>query len=163
MKKAMVMAIAVLVAVFCCFAETHTITLVSRVEEQDARFVIVNRETGDSGSFVVYTTGEIAGHDVKTSFDIVQCTDCNVQNALSFTVSATELKAKVDNRSYSTNGVCIRMDGQSFGSTVSFTRITECAVKAGTTVASFSVIWPTDADLVDAVYEACVTLTATVL
>lgn len=163
MKKAMVMAVAVLVAAFCCFAETHTITIVSRVEKQEPRFIIVNPETGDAGASVVYTTGEISRRDVTTSFDIVQCTDCNGKNAVALTVSATELNARANNKVYSTDGVSIIMDGQSFGTTVSFTRITECAVKAGTTVASFSVIWPTDADLVDAVYEACVTLTATVL
>ena len=36
-------------------------------------------------------------------------------------------------------------------------------VAAGATVASFNVIWPTSAELVQAVYEARVTLTATAL
>lgn len=162
-KKAMLMAFMTLVAVLCCFAETHTITIVSRVEKQEPRFIIVNPETGDAGASVVYTTGEISRRDVTTSFDIVQCTDCNGKNAVALSVSATELTAKANHMVYSTDGVSIIMDGQSFGSTVSFTRITECAIPAGTTVASFEVIWPTGANLIDAVYEACVTLTTTVL
>ena len=101
MKKTMMIAVLILVAAACCFAETHTITLVSRVEKQDAQFVIVNRETGKSGASVVYTTGEIARHDVSTSFDIVQSTDCNGINAVSFTVSATELVARVNGKKYS--------------------------------------------------------------
>ena len=34
---------------------------------------------------------------------------------------------------------------------------------AGSVVDSFEVIWPTNSDLVDATYEACVVLTATSL
>ena len=163
MKKTMMIAVLILVAAACCFAETHTITLVSRVEKQDAQFVIVNRETGASGASVVYTTGEIARHDVCTSFDVIQSTDCNGRNTINFTVSATELSANVNGRVYSTKGVSILMDGQSYGNTVSFERITDCAIAAGAAVASFEVIWPTSANLVDAVYEAVVTLTATAL
>ena len=163
MKKTMMIAVLILVAAAACYAETHTITLVSRVEKQDAQFVIVNRETGASGASVVYTTGEIAKHDVSTSFDIVQSNDCNGINAVAFTVSATELVARVNGKLYSTSGVSILMDGQSYGSTVSFERITDCAIAAGAAVASFEVIWPTSANLVDAVYEAVVTLTATAL
>ncbi|MBP5163306.1 MAG: hypothetical protein ILP16_10075 [Spirochaetales bacterium] len=80
-----------------------------------------------------------------------------------FTVSATELQAKVGGKLYSTNGVQILMGGQSCGSEVSFTRTTVGAVAAGTVVEGFEVIWPTNANLVDATYEACVVLTATSL
>ena len=163
MKKTMMIAVLILVAVAACFAETHTITLVSRVEKLDPQFVIRNNETGETGASVVYTTGEIAKHDVRTSFDVIQSTDCNGRNSVLFTVSATELIAKANNRIYSTNGVSIQMDGQSFGSTVSFARTTVGAVAAGVTVSSFEVIWPTAAELVQAVYEARVTLTATAL
>ena len=163
MKKTMMIAVLILVAAAACFAETHTITLVSRVEKMDAQYVIRNNETGETGASVVYTTGEIAKHDVATSFDIIQSTDCNGINAVSFTVSATELVARVNGKLYSTNGVSIVMDGQAYGSTVSFARNTSGAVAAGATVASFNVIWPTSAELVQAVYEARVTLTATAL
>ena len=53
------------------------------------------------------------------------------------------------------------MNGVACGSEVSFTRMTVGAVAAGTVVESFEVIWPTNANLVDATYEACVVLTAT--
>ena len=55
------------------------------------------------------------------------------------------------------------MDGVKFGNSVSFERTTVGCVAAGTAVASFEVIWSTNSNLVDAVYEACVTLTATAL
>ena len=163
MKKMTVAMMMILVAALCCFAETHTITLVSRVEKLDAQYVIRNNETGAVGASVVYTTGEIARHDVATSFDIIHSVDCNGYNSVDFTISATELKAKVDGKIYSTNGVSIHMDGQKMGSSFSFNRTTEGAVAAGSVVASFEVIWPTSAELVQAVYEACVTLTATAL
>ena len=163
MKKTMMIAVLILVAAACCFAETHTITLVSRVEKMDPQFVIRNNESGETGASVVYTTGEIARHDVCTSFDVIQSTDCNGRNTINFTVSATELRANVNGRVYSTKGVSILMDGQVYGNTVSFARNTVGAVAAGATVASFNVIWPTSAELVQAVYEARVTLTATAL
>ena len=163
MKKTMMIAVLILVAAAACFAETHTITLVSRVEKMDPQFVIRNNESGETGASVVYTTGEIARHDVCTSFDVIQSTDCNGRNTINFTVSATELRANVNGKNYSTKGVSILMDGKSFGNTVSFARNTSGAVAAGATVASFNVIWPTSAELVQAVYEARVTLTATAL
>ena len=164
MKKATVIAIAVLfAAVFCCFAETQTITLVAKVDKQYPQFVIRNNQTGETGSSVVYTTGEIARCDVRASFDIIQSTDSNGFNTTTFTVSATELKAATKRRVYSTDGVSIFLNGRSCGSEVSFSRSTTTAVAAGTSVASFEVIWPTDDSLVKAVYHASVTLTATVL
>ena len=164
MKKMTVAMMMILVAaLFCCFAETHTITLVSRVEKLDAQYVIRNNETGAVGASVVYTTKEIAKHDVTTSFDIIHRNDCNGYNAVDFTISATELKAKVDGKIYSTKGVSIHMDGQKMGHTFSFSRTTEGAISAGSIVASFEVIWPTSENLVQAVYEACITLTATSL
>ena len=163
MKKAMVIAIAVLITAFCCFAETQTITLISKVDKQYPQFVIRNNQTGETGSSVVYTTGEIAKRDVRASFDIIQSTDSNGFNTITFTVSATELKAARKNKVYSTDGVSILLDGQSYGSEVSFERTTATAVAAGTSVASFEVIWPTNDTLVKAVYQARVTLTATVL
>ena len=42
MKKTMMIAVLILVAAAACFAETHTITLVSRMEKQDPQFVIRN-------------------------------------------------------------------------------------------------------------------------
>ena len=163
MKKMMMTAMMILVAALCCFAETHTITLISRVEKQDAQFVIRNAETGATGASVVYCSDEIARQDVSTSFDIIQCNDSNGINSVAFTVSATELKAKVGGKTYSTNGVQVVMGGVACGSEVSFTRTTVGAVAAGTVVDSFEVIWPTNSDLVDATYEACVVLTATSL
>jgi hypothetical protein len=163
MKKMTVAMMMILVAALCCFAETHTITLVSRVEKLDAQYVIRNNETGAVGASVVYTTGEIAKHDVRTSFDILQSCDSNGYNVVKFTVEATELRAVVNNKLYSTEGVSILMDGVKFGSSVSFERTTVGCVAAGTTVASFEVIWSTNSNLVDAVYEASVTLTATAL
>ena len=163
MKKAMVIAIAVLITAFCCFAETQTITLISKVDKQYPQFVIRNNQTGETGSSVVYTTGEIAKRDVRASFDIIQSTDSNGFNNITFTVSATELKAARKNKVYSTDDVSILLDGQSCGSEVSFERTTTTAVAAGTSVASFEVIWPTNDTLVKAVYQARVTLTATVL
>ena len=163
MKKAMVIAIAVLITAFCCFAETQTITLISKVDKQYPQFVIRNNQTGETGSSVVYTTGEIAKRDVRASFDIIQSTDSNGFNTITFTVSATELKVARKNKVYSTDGVSILLDGQSCGSEVSFERTTATAVAAGTSVASFEVIWPTNDALVKAVYQARVTLTATVL
>ena len=105
MKKAMVIAIAVLITAFCCFAETQTITLVARVEKQYPQFVIRNNETGEIGSSVVYTTGQIAKRDVRASFDVIQSTDSNWFNTITFTVSATELKAAAKHKVYSTDGV----------------------------------------------------------
>jgi len=165
MKKMMMTVAMILVLAACCFAETRTqtITLTSVVEKQDAQFVIRNHETGATGASVVYTTGEIARHDVSTSFDIIQCCDSNGYNSVRFTVSATELRAVVDNKLYSTNGVSILMDGVQGGNRVSFVRTTVGAVAAGASVASFEVVWPTNSNLVAATYEACVTLTATSL
>ena len=161
MKKMMMTAMMILVAALCCFAGTHTITLISRVEKQDAQFVIRNAETGATGASVVYCSDEIARQDVSTSFDIIQCNDSNGVNRTDFTVKATELTARVNGKTYSTNGVQIIMDGMTYGAEVSFTRITVGTVAAGTVMDSFEVIWPTNADLVEATYEACVVLTTT--
>ena len=160
MKKALLVLMMVLAAAVL-FAETHTIVLVSRVEKQDAQYVIRNNETGAIGASVVYSTEEIAKQDVGTSFDIIQSCDSNGINTVEFTVSATELQANVDGKLYSTKGVAIEMNGRQYGSQVSFTRTTVGVVAAGSAVASFNVIWPTSAELVEATYEACVTLTAT--
>ena len=165
MKKMMTAMMMILVAAACCFAETHThkITLVSRVEKRDAQYVIRNSETGAIGESVVYCTDEIAKGDVRTSFDVIQSRHCNgIQNTV-FTVSATELVAVVDGTVYSTDGVSIVMDGQAFGSSVSFARQTVGYVAAGSTVASFEVVWPTNANLVDATYQANVTLATAAL
>ena len=162
MKKMMTIAMMILVAAACCFAETHThtITLVSRVEKQDARYVIRNSETGAVGQSVVYSTDEIAKSDVRTSFDVIQSCNSNGVNRSQLTVSATELAARVDGKVYSTDGVQIVMDGVQCGSSVSFTRQTVGFVAAGSVVAGFEVIWPTSENLVQATYEASVTLTA---
>ncbi|MDT3389871.1 MAG: hypothetical protein LIR25_04700 [bacterium] len=160
MKKALLVLMMVLAAAVL-FAETHTIVLVSRVEKQDAQYVIRNNETGAIGASVVYSTEEIAKQDVGTSFDIIQSCDSNGINTVEFTVSATELQANVNGKLYSTKGVAIEMNGRQYGSQVSFTRTTVGVVAAGSAVASFNVIWPTSAELVEATYEACVTLTAT--
>ena len=165
MKKMMTVAMMILVAAVCCFAETHThtITLVTRVEKQDARYVIRNNETGEMGASVMYITDEIADQDVQASFDVIQSCYSNGINRVNFAVSATELVAVVDGQVYSTDGVSIEMDGVSFGSSVEFSRTTVGAVAAGTVAASFNVIWPTDASLVETTYTACVTLAATAL
>ena len=162
MKKMMMTAMMILVAALCCFAETHThtITLISRVEKQDAQYAIRSHETGEVGSSIVYSTSEIAKSDVRTSFDVIRSHAGNGINRAEFTVSATELAAVVDGRLYSTDGVQIVMDGIQCGSSVSFTRITAGYVAAGTVVAGFEVIWPTSENLVQATYEASVTLTA---
>lgn len=160
MKKALLVLIMVMAAALL-FAETHTIVLVSRVEKKDAQFVIRNNETGAIGASVVYSTREIAKGDVSTSFDIIQSCDSNGIDTVNFKVSATELRAMVNGRLYSTNGVSILMNGRQYGSEVSFTRTTTGVVAAGTEVASFNVVWPTSAELVPATYEASVTLTAT--
>ena len=160
MKKALLVLMMVLAAAVL-FAETHTIVLVSRVEKHDAQYVIRNNETGAIGASVVYSTKEIAKQDVNTSFDIIQSCDSNGINSVEFTVSATELQANVNGRLYGTKGVAIEMNGRQYGSQVSFTRTTVGVVDAGSAVASFNVVWPTSADLVEATYEACVTLTAT--
>jgi len=160
MKKALLVLMMVLAAAVL-FAETHTIVLVSRVEKRDAQYVIRNNETGAVGASVVYSTKEIAKQNVNTSFDIIQSCDSNGINSVEFTVSATELQAEVNGKLYGTRGVSIEMNGRQYGSQVSFTRTTVGVVAAGSAVASFNVIWPTSADLVEAAYEACVTLTAT--
>ena len=160
MKKALLVLMMVLAAAVL-FAETHTIVLVSRVEKLDAQYVIRNNETGAVGASVVYSTQEISKQNVGTSFDIIQSCDSNGINTVEFTVSATELQANVNGKLYSTNGVAIEMNGRQFGSQVSFTRTTVGVVAAGSAVASFNVVWPTSASLVEATYEACVTLTAT--
>ena len=160
MKKALLVLMMVLAAAVL-FAETHTIVLVSRVEKLDAQYVIRNNETGAVGASVVYSTEEIAKQNVGTSFDIIQSCDSNGINTVEFTVSATELQANVNGKLYSTNGVSIEMNGRQYGSQVSFTRTTVGVVAAGSAVASFNVVWPTSAELVEATYEACVTLTAT--
>ena len=160
MKKALLVLMMVLAAAVL-FAETHTIVLVSRVEKLDAQYVIRNNETGAVGASVVYSTEEIAKQNVGTSFDIIQSCDSNGINTVEFTVSATELQANVNGKLYSTKGVSIEMNGRQYGSQVSFTRTTVGVVAAGSAVASFNVVWPTSAELVEATYEACVTLTAT--
>ena len=86
----------------------------------------------------------------------------SIYGSSTFTVSATELKAAAKHKVYSTDGVSIVLDGKSCGSEVSFERTTSTAVAAGTSVASFDVIWPTNEDLVKAVYQACITLTVVV-
>ena len=165
MKKMMTAMMMILVAAACCFAETHThrITLVSRVEKRDAQYVIRNNETGAVGESVVYSTDEIAKADVRTSFDVIQSCESNGVDMAQITVSATELVANVNGRAYSTDGVQISMGGKVFGSSVSFARQTVGYVAAGSTVASFEVVWPTNQNLVQATYEACVTLTAVAL
>ena len=163
MKRMMTAMMMILVAAACCFAETHTITLISRVEKVDAQYVIRNNETGAVGESVVYTTDEIAKADVRTSFDVIQSCESNGVNMAQITVSATELVANVNGRAYSTDGVQISMGGKVFGSSVSFARQTVGYVAAGTVVESFEVIWPTSENLVQATYEACVTLTAVAL
>ena len=162
MKRAVLVLLMVLVAAVC-FAETHTITLVSRVEKVDAEYAIRNAETGKVGASVVYSTDEIAKADVRTSFDIIQVNDSNAFGTVLLQVSATELTAKVDGKVYSTDGVAIRMNGTEFGSEVSFVRYTAGATAAGAVVGSFEVEWPTSAELVEATYQASVTLTATTL
>ena len=162
-KKMIATLILVLAVLACCFAETHTIVLVSRVERTEAQYVIRNRENGQIGSSVVYSTEEIAKQDVRTSFDIIQSNDSNWGRTVEFRISATELKAKVDGKTYSTEGVEIVMDGQVYGSSVEFARTFEGAVAAGTEVGSFEVVWKSNASLVDATYEASITLTATAL
>ncbi len=162
MKRAVLVLLMVLVAAVC-FAETHTITLVSRVEKVDAEYAIRNAETGKVGASVVYSTDEIAKADVRTSFDIIQINDSNAFGTVLLQVSATELTAKVDGKVYSTDGVTITMNGVEYGSEVSFVRYTAGATAAGAVVGSFEVEWPTSAELVEATYQACVTLTATTL
>ena len=162
MKRAVLVLLMVLVAAVC-FAETHTITLVSRVEKVDAEYAIRNAETGKVGASVVYSTDEIAKADVRTSFDIIQINDSNAFGTVLLQVSATELTAKVDGKVYSTDGVAIRMNGVEYGSEVSFVRYTAGATAAGAVVGSFEVEWPTSAELVEATYQACVTLTATTI
>ena len=125
--------------------------------------MIRNAETGATGASVVYCTDEISRQDVGTSFDIIQCKDSTGINKVHFTVSATELQAKVGGKLYSTDGVQVLMGGVACGAEVSFTRTTIGAVAAGTVVESFEVVWPTNSSLVDATYEACVVLTATSL
>ena len=163
MKKMMTAMMMILVAAACCFAETHTITLISRVEKVDAQYVIRNNETGAIGESVVYTTDEIAKADVRTSFDVIQSCESNGVNMAQITVSATELVADVNGRAYSTDGVSIVMDGQAYGSSVSFARQTVGYVAAGSTVASFEVVWPTSENLVQATYQANVTLATAAL
>ena len=162
MKRAVLVLLMVLVAAVC-FAETHTITLVSRVEKVDAEYAIRNAETGKIGASVVYSTDEIADADVRTSFDIIQINDSNAFGSVLLQVSATELTAKVDGKLYSTDGVSIAMNGVRHGSEVSFVTYTAGATAAGAVVGSFDVEWPTSAELVEATYQACVTLTATTL
>ncbi len=160
MKKMMTVAMMILVAA-CCFAGTFKITLLSRVEKMDPQFVIRNTETGASGASVVYITDEIAKGDVRTGFDVIQSTNSNGVNIVDFTVSATELVARVGGRTYSTEGAGIVIDGVNHGAVAQFTRATVGAVAAGAVVESFEVVWPTSAALVQATYEACVTLSAT--
>ena len=165
MKKMMTVMMMILVAVACCFAgtHTHTITLISRVEKQEPEYAIRNHETGETGASVLYITDEIAKQDVGTSFDIVQICHSNCFSEVQFTVSATELIAKVDGKVYSTNGVDIVKDGVSYGSRIEFTETTVGLVEEGTVVASFAVNWPTDSNLVQASYTACITLETTAL
>ena len=162
MKKAVLVLLMVLVAAVV-FAETQTITLVSRVEKVDAKYAIRNAETGKIDASVIYSTEEIAKTDVRTSFDIIQINDSNSFESVLLQVSATELTARVAGKTYSTNGVSIEMNGVQYGSEVSFVRFVAGASAAGTVVGSFDVAWPTNSDLVDATYQACVTLTATAL
>ena len=165
MKKMMTVLMMILVAAACCLAETHThtITLISRVEKQDPRYVIRNNETGEMGASVMYITDEIADQDVRASFDIVQSCCSNGINRVNFTVSATELVAFVGGQVYSTYGVDIEVGGTGYGSSVEFTKTTVGPVSAGTVAASFDVIWPTSENLVQATYTACVTLSTTAL
>ena len=165
MKKMMTVMMMILVAAACCLAgtHTHTITLISRVEKQEPEYAIRNHETGETGASVLYITDEIAKQDVGTSFDIVQICHSNCFSEVQFTVSATELIAKVDGKVYSTNGVDIVKDGVSYGSRIEFTETTVGLVEEGTVVASFVVNWPTDSNLVQASYTACITLETTAL
>ena len=162
MKRAVLVLLMVLVAAVT-FAETQTITLVSRVEKVDAKYAIRNAETGKIDSSIIYSTEEISKNDVRTSFDIIQVNDSNAFGSVLLQVSATELTARVAGKTYSTNGVSIEMDGVQYGSSVSFVRFVNGASAAGSVVGSFDVAWPTSAELVEATYQACVTLTATAL
>ncbi len=165
MFKKMMTAMMILVAADCCFAATriYTIYLISTVEKLDAQYVLRNNETGAVGASVRYITEEIAKQEVRASFDIVQSCNSNGYNNVHLTVEATELVAKVNGKTFITEGVSIVRDGINFGSSMSFTRTTTGPVAAGAVAASFEVLWPTDSSLVQASYEACVTLTATAL
>ena len=66
MKKAVLVLLMVLVAAVV-FAETQTITLVSRVEKVNAKYAIRNAETGKIDASIIYSTDEIAKTDVRTS------------------------------------------------------------------------------------------------
>ena len=55
------------------------------------------------------------------------------------------------------------MNGVQYGSSVSFVKVVAGASAAGSVVGSFDVAWPTNSELVEATYQACVTLTATAL
>jgi len=162
MKK-MVVTMMILLAAACCFADTFTVTLVSKVEKVEAQYAIRNNETGATGAAVIYTTDAIANQDVTTSFDIIQTNKSNWGRRVAFQVSATELVANVEGKTYSTEGVSIVMNGEQCGSSVGFVREFKGVTAAGTTVGSFEVVWQSNASLVEATYEACITLSATAL
>ena len=163
MKKMAVVIMMALIAALCCFATTHTIVLISTVEKTDAQYVIRNNETGAMGASVIYSTSAISRQNVSTSFSIIQSNNSNSRSTVNFAISATELVARENGKVYSTEGISIKMDGVSYGSSFSFNRVMDRAYAAGTEVGSFEVEWNTNANLIDATYEACITLVATAL
>lgn len=166
MKKAMTVLMVLLVAVLSISAltETHTVVLISVVNVELPEFAIRNTETGEVGKSVVYSTSKITEGDVRTAFDIIQTNNSNYFGNLSFTVSATELMAFVNGRSYSTEGVQVIMNGVACGNSATFTKSFQGAtLAAGTTVESFEVLWNGNAALENATYEAAITLGYTAL
>ncbi len=162
MKKPALILLMILTAAVLC-AETHTITLVSRVEKNDATYAVRSKETGRTDASVIYSTEEIPQADVRTFFDILRFNGGGPSRPVLIQISATELTARCGGKTYSTAGVSIGMDGIRHGSSVSFMEDPGPAESAVSVVGSFDVLWPTAPDLVPAVYQAGITITATVL
>ena len=138
--------------------QEQSIVLVSVVDEVVPQYDIENEDTKVRGQSIVYSTDSIAKGDVSTSFSIVQSNDSNCRGETAIVVSATELTAQIDGRTYTTEGVDIVMDGVSFGSSADMTHSYDGIVMAGCNVGSFTVNWKTNESLVDAVYQANITL-----
>lgn len=136
----------------------QSIVLVSVVDEVVPQYDIENEETKVRGQSIVYSTDSIAKSDVSTSFNIIQSNDSNCRGETAIVVSATELTAQIDGKTYTTEGVDIVMDGISFGSSADITHSYDGIVMAGYNVGSFTVNWKTNENLVDAVYQANITL-----
>lgn len=159
-KKLLVVLLVVLSTMMSIVAmeKTYTIILVSVVDRVQPQFAIRNAETGAIGQSVVYNTSKIADADVRTSFDIIQTNDSNYRGTVHMDITASELVSYDNGTEYRTKGVMILANGIENAAKVCFNYELTRNTKAESVVSTFDVIWTTNENLINANYQAVVTI-----